>query len=68
MLTLATALAQGKHSLDVLHDWTRIDKWFLQRMNNIIQMNISLTKIGEVRSFKLDDLGSDLLLKAKRLG
>lgn len=38
MLALARALYKCEFSLEQLHEWTRIDRWFLYRMQNIIDV------------------------------
>ena len=43
VFTLACALLQG-YSVDQLHDLTKIDKWFLFKLENIIRYAENLRK------------------------
>lgn len=61
MFVLAAALKAG-YTLDKLYELTKIDKWFLQKMKNIIDYHIFLESINQ------QDLSYDYLLSAKRLG
>lgn len=61
MFVVAAALNNG-YTIDKLHELTKIDRWFLQKMKNIIDYN----KILE--STKQHDLNGELLLCAKQLG
>ncbi|XP_055339674.1 CAD protein-like isoform X2 [Paramacrobiotus metropolitanus] len=61
IFTVATALAEG-YTVDRLHELTRIDRWFLYRMKNIIDFRQELrTKVAQSPS-------RSLLLSAKKLG
>lgn len=61
MFFLAAALKNG-YSLEKLYNLTKIDKWFLQKMKNIIDFHITL------ESFNQHDLTHDVLLMAKQIG
>ncbi|XP_022667529.1 CAD protein-like isoform X2 [Varroa destructor] len=62
MFHLAAALKQG-YTVERLHDITNIDKWFLFKMQGIIEM------YGHLETFRgSDNLGRDILLRAKKLG
>lgn len=61
IFVLAAALKQG-YSVDKLYELTKIDRWFLYKMLNIIQHQIVL------ESFNYPNVPYDELLKAKRLG
>ncbi|XP_074041253.1 carbamoyl-phosphate synthetase 2, aspartate transcarbamylase, and dihydroorotase rudimentary isoform X1 [Leptinotarsa decemlineata] len=61
MFVLAAALKSG-YSIDKLYDLTKIDKWFLQKMKNIIEYNNLLETIDQ------NGLRHGLLLKAKQIG
>ena len=52
------AMKQG-NSVDELHDLSRIDKWFLAHINDILQTE---------RMIKSEPLGSEQLLRAKKMG
>jgi carbamoyl-phosphate synthase/aspartate carbamoyltransferase/dihydroorotase len=59
ILGIATVLYNEQYDVDKLYEITRIDKWFLYRLNNIINM------YKKLESSKLD---KELLLEAKKLG
>lgn len=61
MLVLAAALRAG-YTIDKLYDLTKIDRWFLYKMKNIIQMQLLLEK------FTPDQLSREIILSAKQLG
>ncbi|XP_055327168.1 CAD protein-like isoform X2 [Paramacrobiotus metropolitanus] len=61
IFTIATALAKG-YSVDKLHDLTKIDRWFLYRMEGIINFGDKLKKLST------DRFTRDIMLEAKRLG
>lgn len=59
---IAHALKKG-YSVDKIHQLTRIDLWFLEKLKNIIDTELELSKYNT-----LDDLGRDLILDAKQKG
>ena len=59
---IAKALKTG-YSIDKIHQLTKIDLWFLQRLENIYLTDQALSKVDS-----LNHLSSDLLLQAKRQG
>lgn len=61
MYIVAASLKAG-YSVEKLHNLTKIDKWFLQKMKNIIEY------LTFMEGLKTDSLTKDLLLKAKCLG
>nr|MBE5724577.1 rudimentary [Cucujiformia] len=61
MFVVAAALKSG-YSVDKLYNLTKIDKWFLQKMKNIIEWNTHL------ETFTQNDLNSEVLLKSKQFG
>ena len=62
LLVIAKAFSQG-YTIDRIHELTRIDKWFLQRLANIRATDLELQQAAS-----LDALSADLLLRAKRQG
>ena len=52
-----------EYSIDEIHDKTKIDKWFLQKLKNIHEIKLELEKVQSIK--KLDD---ELLLKSKKTG
>nr|CAD7402532.1 unnamed protein product [Timema cristinae] len=61
MFVLAAAI-KANYSIDRLYDLTKIDRWFLQKMKNIINFQVILESVGE------SHLSYELLLRAKQLG
>nr|NVI70466.1 rudimentary [Cucujiformia] len=61
MFVLAAALKNG-YTIDHLYKLTKIDRWFLRKMKNIIDWNKHL------ESFSQDQLNHTLLLKSKQMG
>lgn len=61
MFVLAAAI-KANYSIDKLYELTKIDRWFLYKMKNIIDMQNSLEKITQ------PELTNNQLLAAKRLG
>nr|MBE5724552.1 rudimentary [Cucujiformia] len=61
MFVVAAALRSG-YSIDKLYNLTKIDRWFLKKMKNIIEWNTYLESITH------KDLNPDIILKSKRMG
>jgi carbamoyl-phosphate synthase large subunit len=59
---LSQALQSG-YTINQIHDLTKIDKWFLQKLQNIVDVAKEL-KLTE----SFNDLSDDLLLSAKKMG
>ncbi|MDE6032518.1 MAG: carbamoyl-phosphate synthase (glutamine-hydrolyzing) large subunit, partial [Muribaculaceae bacterium] len=59
---LAQALQEG-YSVERIHELTKIDRWFLHKLNNII---LTSQELAEHKS--LDRLPAELLLQAKQQG
>lgn len=62
VLIIEKAMAKG-YTIDQIHDLTKIDKWFLQKLNNIRNTYIELHNVSE-----LNVLSKELLRKAKVQG
>ncbi len=59
---IAEAFEQGM-TVDEIHDITKIDKWFLEKLSNINKIRHELDKFS-----KIEDVDDDLLLRAKKAG
>ena len=59
---IAQALKKG-YSIDKIHELTKIDKWFLDKLENIILLEQTLEKYDDI-----DDVPDELLWEAKRRG
>ncbi|KAK9471935.1 uncharacterized protein V1510DRAFT_430852 [Dipodascopsis tothii] len=62
-LAVGQALLHENYSVDKVHDLTKIDKWFLGKLMNIVRMQHKLEDIGS-----LFGLTEDVLGRAKKLG
>ncbi len=62
LLVIEKAMDAG-YSVDQIHELTRIDKWFLVKLENIFKLKTELEGISS-----LDQLPDDLLWRAKRSG
>lgn len=62
-LAVGQALLHEKYSVDKVHELTKIDKWFLYKLMNIVKMYQTLEKIGI-----LTGVDRETLLSAKKLG
>ena len=62
IFAIAKAFEQG-YSIDRLHELTKIAPWFLDKLKNIYEYSLVLAEYD-----KIEDLPSDVLLEAKRLG
>nr|NVI70498.1 rudimentary [Cucujiformia] len=61
MFVIAAALKNG-YSVEKLYDLTKIDRWFLQKMKNIVDYYLFMETVDQHK------LVNDVLLKAKQLG
>ena len=62
-LAVGQALLHEGYSVDKVHELSKIDKWFLHKLMNIVNMQKKLESIGSIES-----LTSEVILKAKQLG
>ncbi len=62
VFVLAQALAKG-YTVDQIHDLTKIDKWFLYKLQNIMNMEQALGQYGSP-----EELPEELLREAKQKG
>ncbi len=62
IFAIAEAFIKG-YSIDEIHDKTKIDRWFLQKLNNIYKISLELQEINE-----LEKLPIPLLKGAKQAG
>jgi carbamoylphosphate synthase large subunit len=62
IFTIAAAMDMG-YSVERIHDLTKIDAWFLYKLNNIIELERELSKYSS-----LENLPDDLLREAKQKG
>ncbi|KAK3996818.1 hypothetical protein QBC44DRAFT_339021 [Cladorrhinum sp. PSN332] len=62
-LAVGQAMLHENYSVDKVHDLTKIDKWFLYKLENIVNCNRELQQIGSLQGLKKEHV-----LKAKKLG
>lgn len=62
MYAIADALFNGRLSLEEIHQLSDVDRWFLQRCQNISRVDQALATMA------LDDLTADQLRRVKQLG
>ena len=66
IFVISKAMRAG-YTVDQIHDLTKIDKWFLDRLMNIMQTSKELHEWGNNHT-QLSQLPNELLYKAKRQG
>ncbi|MDE6653076.1 MAG: carbamoyl-phosphate synthase (glutamine-hydrolyzing) large subunit, partial [Muribaculaceae bacterium] len=62
IFAIAQALEEG-YSIDRIEELTKIDRWFIERLNNIVEYSHKLKSYDKVA-----DLPEEVLREAKRLG
>jgi carbamoyl-phosphate synthase large subunit len=62
-LAVGSAMFDYGYSVDKIHDLTKIDKWFLHKLQNIVDCTHEIEDIGSVFGLK-----KELLMKAKKMG
>ncbi|EDN06097.1 carbamoyl-phosphate synthase [Histoplasma capsulatum] len=62
-LAVGQAMLHENYSVDKVHELTKIDKWFLYKLQNIVSLQNTLKEIGS-----LFGIQKDMMLKAKKMG
>lgn len=62
-LAVGQAMLHENYTVDRVHELTKIDKWFLYKLQNIVDCTRELEHIGSLFGLK-----KELILKAKKLG
>lgn len=62
-LAVGQAMLHEGYSVDKVHDLSKIDKWFLYKIQNIVDCTHELQNIGSLYGVK-----KELMLKSKKLG
>ncbi|KAJ2905054.1 carbamoyl-phosphate synthase [Zalerion maritima] len=62
-LAVGQALLHENYSVDKVHDLTKIDKWFLHKLQNIVDCTGELQTVGSLQGLKKDHV-----LRAKKMG
>ncbi|KAL1745025.1 hypothetical protein HDZ31DRAFT_63512 [Schizophyllum fasciatum] len=63
LFAVAYAMYNKNYSVDKVHDLTKIDKWYLYKIDNIVQTHRQLKALGSV-----DKIDADLMKHAKKMG
>ncbi|TVY81827.1 Carbamoyl-phosphate synthase arginine-specific large chain [Lachnellula suecica] len=62
-LAVGQAMLHENYSVDRVHDLTKIDKWFLYKLQNIVDCTHELEDVGSLFGLK-----EELVMKAKKMG
>ena len=62
-LAVGQAMIHENYSVDRIHELTKIDKWFLYKLENIVNLEKELTKLGS-----LNALSKEIVVSAKKMG
>ncbi|CAG8671749.1 5026_t:CDS:2 [Cetraspora pellucida] len=63
LFAIGQAMLEKNYTIDQIHDLTKIDKWFLYKLGNIVNIQHDLKHAG-----KLDNVSKTLLQDAKKKG
>ncbi|KAJ8475384.1 hypothetical protein ONZ45_g15630 [Pleurotus djamor] len=63
LFAIAYAMYNKSYTVDQVHDLTKIDKWFLYKIDNIVQTHHALKAAGA-----LENIEHELMQRAKRMG
>jgi len=62
-LAIGQAMIHERYSVDRVHELTRVDKWFLYKLQNIVDCMDEMEDVGSLFGLK-----KDLIIKAKKMG
>ncbi|KAG1818331.1 hypothetical protein EV424DRAFT_1472759 [Suillus variegatus] len=63
LFAIAYAMYNKNYSVDQLHDLTKIDKWYLYKIDNIVQTSRAIKTVASI-----EDIDFELMKQAKRMG
>ncbi|KAH9485484.1 Carbamoyl-phosphate synthase arginine-specific large chain [Psilocybe cubensis] len=63
LFAIAYAMYRKGYTVDHLHDLTKIDKWYLYKIDNIVQTRHALTAAGTI-----ENIDHELMIRAKKMG
>ncbi|TFK20781.1 carbamoyl-phosphate synthase subunit arginine-specific large [Coprinopsis marcescibilis] len=63
LFAIAYAMYKKNYSVDKIHDLTKIDKWYLHKIDNIVQTHHAIKAAGSIEA-----ISHDLMLRAKKMG
>ncbi len=62
IFVLSQAIQRGKYTVDELHEITKIDRFFINKLKNIVDL------AKQLRKYTIDTLTPEMLLKCKKAG
>ncbi|KAK3383399.1 hypothetical protein B0T24DRAFT_566099 [Lasiosphaeria ovina] len=62
-LAVGQAMLHENYTVDRVHELTKIDKWFLYKLENIVNCTRELQQVGSLKGLK-----KELVIKAKKMG
>lgn len=62
-LAVGQAMLHENYSVETVHELTKIDKWFLYKLQNIVDCHHEMREIGSLFGIR-----TELMMKAKKLG
>ncbi|KAF8756384.1 Carbamoyl-phosphate synthase [Rhizoctonia solani] len=63
LFVIAHAMYNCGYTVDKIHDLTKIDKWYLYKIDNIVQTNRTIQAAGSLKA-----IDEDLMRRAKKMG
>ncbi|TFK74012.1 carbamoyl-phosphate synthase [Pluteus cervinus] len=63
LFAIAYAMYKKNYTVDQVHDLTKIDKWYLYKIENIVETHRAIKAAGSV-----DKVDHELMMRAKRMG
>ncbi|KAF4621341.1 hypothetical protein D9613_000842 [Agrocybe pediades] len=63
LFAIAYAVYKKNYTVDRLHDLTKIDKWYLYKIDNIVQTRHALAAAGSI-----ENIDHELMIRAKKMG
>ncbi|KAL5483187.1 CPA2 [Sanghuangporus weigelae] len=63
LFAIAYAFYEKRYTVEMIHELTKIDKWFLFKIENIVNTHHALKEAGSV-----SEISEDLMRQAKRMG
>lgn len=63
LFAVAYAMLVKDYSVEKIYELTKIDRWFLYKLENIVEVNRQLKSLGG-----LDELNAEMMKKSKRMG
>ncbi|ORY48947.1 large subunit of carbamoyl phosphate synthetase [Rhizoclosmatium globosum] len=69
LFAVGKALMEDNYTVDEIHELTKIDRWFLHKLDNIYQNRLALQKLSsQADTLDASYIPEELLIKSKKLG